>query len=296
MDAPTNPGIYSKPVTELIQRRFSCRDYLPQPVDPPQQQLLQSFAGRLNAGPFNRSARFQLLAASEEDTTALKGLGTYGTIRNPTGFLAGVIHKGALDLEAYGYLLEQYILYATSLDLGTCWLGGAFRRSAFALALAPEADEHMPAVASVGLIGDLNKARNALERRMVRADSRLPWEQLFFDGRFGAPLSRVAAGAYAVPLEMVRLAPSAHNKQPWRILSDEAGWHFYLQRTPDLTIQLTSRIMKIADLQRLDMGIALCHFELTARELGLAGRWVICEPQADRALPRMEYTISWLPV
>lgn len=296
MDSPSSSTMFSKPVTELIKRRFSCRDYLPQPVDMERQQHLQAFTEHLRTGPFHTSARFQMLAASEEDTAALKGLGTYGTIRSPMGFLAGVIRKGAMDLEAYGYLLEQYILCATGLGLGTCWLGGAFRRSAFASAFSPEADEHMPAVAAVGVIGDLDKARNAIERRMVRADSRLPWEQLFFDGRFGAPLARVAAGPYAVPLEMVRLAPSAHNKQPWRILSDEAGWHFYLQRTPDLTIQLTARIMKIADLQRLDMGIALCHFELSARELGLEGRWVICEPQADRALPRMEYTISWLPV
>lgn len=296
MDSTTGSGVFSKPVTELIKKRFSCRDYLPQPVDLQRQQLLQSFTEQLRVGPFNTAARFQLLAASQENTQALKGLGTYGTIRSPMGFLVGVIRKGAKDLEAYGYLLEQYILYATGLDLGTCWLGGAFRRSAFAIALTPAADEHMPAVAAVGAIGDLDKARNAIERRVVRSDIRLPWEQLFFDGRFGAPLSRVAAGAYAVPLEMVRLAPSAHNKQPWRILSDEAGWHFYLQRTPDLTIQLTARILKIADLQRLDMGIAMCHFELSARELGLNGRWVICEPQADRALPRMEYSISWLPV
>lgn len=295
MDAPNGTGVFSKPITELIQKRFSCRDYLPQLVDAQRQQLLQAFAEHLRVGPFNTAARFQLLAASVEDTEALKGLGTYGTIRHPMGFLAGAIRKSAKDLEAYGYLLEKYILYATSLNLGTCWLGGAFRRSAFASAISPQADEHMPAVAAVGAIGDLDKARNAIERRIVRSDSRLPWEQLFFDGRFGAPLSRVAAGAYAVPLEMVRRAPSAHNKQPWRILSDETGWHFYLQRTPDLSIQLTARIMKIADLQRIDMGIAMCHFDLASRELGLDGRWVICEPQADRALPRMEYIVSWLP-
>ena len=39
----------------------------------------------------------------------------------------------------------------------------------------------------------------------------------------------------------------------------------------------------MADLQRVDMGIAMCHFELAARERGLAGRWVVEQPRSRRA-------------
>jgi hypothetical protein len=48
------------------------------------------------------------------------------------------------------------------------------------------------------------------------------------------------------------------------------------------------------DLQLLDAGIALCHFELTAREAGLAGAFA-ARPHGYPALPpRTEYVISWV--
>ena len=37
---------------------------------------------------------------------------------------------------------------------------------------------------------------------------------------------------------------------------------------------MLNRIFTQADLQRVDIGVAMCHFELTAREQGLAGEWV----------------------
>jgi hypothetical protein len=119
----------------------------------------------------------------------------------------------------------------------------------------------------------------------------LPSERLFFDGRFGAALSSQTAGAYAVPVEMVRLGPSASNRQPWRIIKDGAGWHFYLKRTPGYGKR---RLVTTADLQRMDMGIAMSHFELTAQELGLAGHWVVQEPAIPKPDNLTEYIISWV--
>ena len=34
-------------------------------------------------------------------------------------------------------------------------------------------------------------------------------------------------------------------------------------------------------IQNLDMGIAMCHFELAAVELGLNGKWEIIEPMLE---------------
>jgi hypothetical protein len=47
-------------------------------------------------------------------------------------------------------------------------------------------------------------------------------------------------------------------------------------------------------MQRIDMGIAMCHFELSARELGLAGRWAVSEPGIPTGDGLGEYTVSWL--
>jgi len=60
---------------------------------------------------------------------------------------------------------------------------------------------------------------------------------------------------------MVRIAPSASNKQPWRIVKIEGAWHFFLERTKGYGDGIIFKLLKLADIQRLDMGIAMCHFE-----------------------------------
>ncbi len=50
--------------------------------------------------------------------------------------------------------------------------------------------------------------------------NRKEWGDIFFSGNFGGKLSRRDAGDYGEALEMVRLAPSASNKQPWRVTAN----------------------------------------------------------------------------
>lgn len=52
----------------------------------------------------------------------------------------------------------------------------------------------------------------------------------------------------------------------------------------------------MADLQRVDMGISLCHFELTVRDVGHEGEWVVAEPDVGRLPQLAEYVVSWKPV
>jgi len=292
---------YSRPITEIIRQRFSCRTYLERPIEEEKRKRLQEEMALLRAGPLRDALhpagaplRFVLVAATEQDREALRGLGTYGFIRGASGFIVGAVGRGVEDLEGYGYAMERLILLATDLGLGTCWLGGFFSRGRFADKVSATEEEQVPAVAAVGIIADVARARNTLLRRQIHADSRLPWEKLFFRGGFGVPLGREEAGACATPLEMVRLGPSASNKQPWRLVQDGNDWHFYLQRTRGYGRGLASALLRIADIQRLDMGIAMCHFELTTRELGLRGGWVVHEPAIAKPDELTEYTVSWV--
>jgi hypothetical protein len=282
---------YGKPITEVITQRFSCRTYLEQPIAEEKRQKLAAHAASLSIGPLGTAARLQLIAASEEDRAVLRGLGTYGIIRGATGFLVGAVPDGPKNLEDYGYLLEDLILFATDLGLGTCWLGGTFNRSTFAARMELRPGELMPAVAAVGYVSDKRGFVDRMMRRGAGSSSRLPWEEIFFAGRFGVALTRKQSGAYTVPLEMLRLAPSASNKQPWRVIQDGAAWHFYLQRTPGYR---QTHLVQIPDLQRTDMGIALSHFELTAREVGLEGHWALQEPPLEKPNPLTEYSVTWV--
>lgn len=45
-------------------------------------------------------------------------------------------------------------------------------------------------------------------------------------------------------------------------------------------------------MQNIDMGIAMCHFELSARELGLNGDWQVSDPLMQTG--DTEYIVSWI--
>jgi nitroreductase len=284
---------YSKPVTEIIKERFSCRTYIDKPIAEEDRERLSDYLSAVGRGPFGAAVRLKLVAATAQDRKALKGLGTYGFIKGATGFIMGAVGHSRKNLEDFGYMMEGAILFATDMGLGTCWLGGTFTRSGFAKKISATVEEVVPAVTSVGYISQKEQSGVTI-RQVVGGHNRKPWEDLFFREKFGMPLSPDEAGPYAAPLEMVRIAPSATNKQPWRIIKDGASWHFYMQRTRGYGKTLTFKILNIADLQRVDMGIAMCHFEMTAGELGLKGRWAIQEPKIEKLAGLCEYTASWI--
>lgn len=284
---------YGKPVTEIIKQRFSCRKYLENPIVGDDRRRLADFISSTMTSPFSTPLRFELVAATEEDRSVLKGLGTYGFIRGATGFIVGAMGRSEKNLEDFGYAMEKIILGATDIGLGTCWLGGTFTKSGFAKKISAAEKELVPAVTSVGYIAEKGGFDRGM-RRLVAADNRLPWDNLFFKDTFGTPLSPDGAGVYRIPLEMVRIGPSASNKQPWRIVREGNAWHFYMQRTKGYGNSFMFRLLGLADLQRVDMGIAMSHFELTAGELGLKGTWNVKEPDITKPDSLTEYIVSWM--
>ena len=283
----------NKAATDLIRRRFSCRRHPERPIQDETKQQLQACLDELKVGPFGAEVRFLLLTATERDRQELKGVGTYGVIKNAAGFIVGAVGPGSKNLEDFGYLMEQAILCATDLGLGTCWLGGSFTKSGFAKKIGATTAELVPAVTSIGYVAETSKAEDWIRRR-AGGEHRLPAEQLFFEEGFGNPIRTEDIGVAAVALDMVRWAPSASNKQPWRIVRAGELWHFYLQRTPGYgKDSLIGKMLGVADVQRVDMGIALCHFELAMRELGQPGGWIVQEPALAKPDRHTEYIASW---
>jgi nitroreductase len=281
-----------RPVAELINARYSCRTYRDEPIAAGELARLTDHLAAHTVGPLGSRARFALVAAAPGDREALRRLGTYGFIKGATGFLVGAVRRGPRDLEDYGYLVELAILQATGLGLGTCWLGGSFTKGSFAARMGGLAgDEIMPAVVALGRPGDDGTQRI---REREAGSRRLPASSLFFEGRFGDPLALDAGDPFATVLEGVRMAPSASNKQPWRVVRRGDDWHFFLERTKGYGKgSALFRVLRLADLQRVDLGIAFCHFELAARELGRDGAWELSEPDVGAPGPGVEYIATW---
>ena len=89
-------------------------------------------------------------------------------------------------------------------------------------------------------------------RKGIQADKRKDSKELFFINDFATPLSYEEEERREA-LELVRLAPSATNSQPWRIVKKDNKYHFYLKHSKGYDTEK-------GDIQKVDMGIALYHF------------------------------------
>lgn len=275
-------------VMETVQKRYSVRSYDDQrPVGDEIRSRIQQLFTEHDTGPFGTAVRFKLLDLDAVDPGESKSLGTYGMIRGARLYILGAVKdvKGSqIDL---GYCLEKIILEATAMGLGTCWLGGTFRRSSFARQMELAEDELLPAITPVGYPAESAAIQDRIVRAGARSTRRKPWSQLFFSVDEKTPLTEDAAGAYRNALEAVRLAPSAKNRQPWRIVRDREGrYRLYLKED-----KFYNRVLGKIKMQHLDMGIAMAHFELAAREQGIDGRW---DPHAAAVhIPGLEHIALW---
>jgi hypothetical protein len=272
---------------EAIRMRVSCRTYSNTAVEPDKIAKLTEYLKSNTDVPFGSKIRFELLNFNNMNMSELKLLGTYGVIKGARQFIVGAVLDQPKAMEDYGYSMEKNILTATSLGLGTCWLGGTFNRTGFAEKMNLAEGELLPAVTPVGYSGDRRSVIERVFRFSAGSDKRKPWKELFYEGSIGTPLTKDSAGNYTTPLECVRIGPSASNKQPWRIIKDHDNYHFYIKRTPGY-----DRVFGAIRIQNIDMGIAMCHFELSSSEMGLDGLWKVKDPQIKSG--DMEYLVSWI--
>ena len=273
---------------EAIENRVSTRAYDGRALEAELKSEIRTCLEANQRGPFGGSLRLELLDFDELEREELRSLGTYGFITGARLYIVSAIADTREARAELGYCLERVVLEATNLGLGTCWMGGTFRRSNFSRRIGVSPDEIVPVVSPIGYARPKRSLRERAIRRLASADQRKPWGDLFFSGDLQAPLVREQAGSFAVPLESVRRAPSASNRQPWRV-SLAAGCenlHFFLSRTPGY-----EKMFGGINLQDIDMGIAMCHFELSARELGLPGSWERRPPGLECG--SAEYIASW---
>lgn len=265
-------------ITEHIRKRRSVRSFDGRDLDEALKEQLLSYANSI-ANPFGIPVAFKYLYADRDGLSC--------PVVSGTDLYLGAKIKNLPDcFLAFGYSFEMLVLYAKSLGIGTVWIGGTMNRPAFEKAMTLGADEIMPCATPIGYEAEKMSVRENLMRKAVKADERMPFEELFFDGAFVQPLYKENAAKLAEVLESVRLAPSAVNRQPWRVLVTDGEVHFYLKRSKGMTHG------DKLDMQMIDMGIALCHFALAAEESGINVKLVRKEPKI-RPEQRMEYVASY---
>ena len=104
-------------IEDLIRNRTSVRTYWNRMLTPKDADGIEAILSELNSGPLGSSVRFKLAASRPGDREALKGLGTYGMIWHPAGFVIGAVLSAALNLGDR--------ISATRLMAGAAFLGAA---------------------------------------------------------------------------------------------------------------------------------------------------------------------------
>ncbi len=251
-------------ILDTIRSRRSVRTFDGKALSPEDSGKILDLAQKAG-NPYGIPISWQILDARKQGLSSPVIVGT-------DTYIAGKMQSVPNAEEAFGYSFEKVVLYAESLGIGTTWIAGTMDRAAFEKAMELAEGEVMPCVSPLGYPAKKMSVRETMMRKGIKADSRFAFGELFYDGSFDTPLAADKAGKLAEALEAVRLAPSAVNKQPWRAVVCDDKVHFYEKRSKGYVSDTGW------DIQKIDMGIALCHFELAAGECGLSVSFEICDP------------------
>lgn len=248
---------------ESIRHRRSVRTFDGSVIDDTVLNSIMEFAQKVS-NPYDIHVTWKILDARKESLSSPVITGT-------ETWIAGKMAKVPHAEEAFGYSFENIVLFAESLGIGTTWIGGTMDRQAFERAMSLSEGEVMPCVSPLGHPARKMSLRETVMRKGVRADSRSEFSELFFDSSFDRPFTEETAGDFRIPFEMVRLGPSAVNKQPWRLVKCGSTVHFYEKHG----IGSGSGSW---DVQKIDLGIALSHFKIAAEESGMNASFFVEDP------------------
>lgn len=227
---------------DAAMRRISTRSYTGAPVDH------HAVTTLITSTPLPWGERIAIGAAF--------GVGggvtsTYGVISGTRDYLLLTASGSATDRDimAGAYAMERIVLKATLAGLGTCWIGGTFNRNRFSDSTGLATGKRIVCVVAIGHPAPRRRLVERAMRAIARSSRRKPADQLFFANDIHHPYP--TGGSLSAAFSLVRLAPSAVNRQPWRIIADNDP-------------AATARLYSLPDkgFGAVEMGIAMSHFDL----------------------------------
>lgn len=262
---------------ENIEKRISTRNYLEAEMSDAEQEAVKQILDQEYKNLFGHVMDIELVDQKFMRKNKVKRVGTYGVVTGrPNYIFAGIENDNHAYID-YGYVIERIVLDLTAKDFQTCWMGGTFsRKTLFKLYKLPN-KVTIPAVVTVGKKSE----KKSFVQNLMGSNyhNRKPFESIFYDKQLNSPLKPEAAGVFKEPLEALRLAPSAVNGQPWRVILEDNKLHFYCE----------SNVM--IPMKYVDMGIGFSHFDYMREKKEIEGNWEVLEKSN---LKNLKYIISFI--
>ncbi len=259
------PNRHQETLAQAIFRRKSIRSYTGQPLAAEHLAMLKGIARsapRLTDTP----VRFAFVEDPKQVDHVFVGiLGSYGKIKNAPALLVGIAGPGDRMEESLGFTMEYMVLEATRHNIGTCWVSGMFRRRNVAEIVPLHEGEKVLAVSPLGY--PAGAGGGGLLKSLAGSARRKDVFDIVFAERWQGDAHPMleARPDLLRAVEAVRWAPSAMNRQPWRLILTDAA------------AVLTS----VSKSSGLDNGIAMAHWAIAAHEEGLPGTWDVNPNRAD---------------
>lgn len=176
-----------------------------------------------------------------------KGPGMKSGIKG-TDVYAVIVAKKGTPMEMEGFMGEALVLEATSIGLGTCWLGAFFYPDVVSRNVNLQNDEAVHCVIALGKVS----APPAFAPKRKEVEKLCGMSEGQLDGLGSWQKEAVLCA---------RLAPSAMNLQPWKIVAD---------KTSVAVLEASVLYKKFAP---LDRGICMLHAAVGAYHAGREAVW-----------------------
>ncbi len=269
-------------IIEIIKKRKSCRTFNGNWLSTSDKKILEDYIPGNKNLPGEEIIDLSIIE-KKDDSKKMKL--DYGIIQGHKSYLLGISKSSILSRVNYGYLMEKVVLKATEIGISTCWVG--YFDNTFFNEIIIEDGFEIPGIVMIGYSGDRQTFKEKFARFTLNASKRQDWGKLFFNFKTKVPLTPDLVKEYNDSLEMVRLAPSSGNTQPWRIFFNDTNNEFHFFK------KIINKKYEEKGVHDIDMGIALTHFELTSLNNNLSGSWVKHPKDKLNSIDDLQYVMTW---
>jgi len=243
---------------EAIFRRKSIRKYDLTPLDENTITEISAYMKSLNPMYHDIKTEIKILSQNDVKQRLMKKAPHYIGVfsENKEGYLTNI-----------GFMLQQVDLFLSANGVGLCWQGLP----------KPKGEILKSTSLEFVILMAFGNPDEPLYRKNISEFKRKSIEQI-----------SDIAGADEL-LEPVRLAPSSTNSQPWFFTGDKNMFHAYCAKLNPIKAVMFKKLNKI------DMGIAMCHLQIAAEHFGKKTE-IVFDKEAENNPPKGYYYIASLKV
>ncbi len=251
----------------LVENRKSVREYQKKLLGSKELGTLEEFLKEVDILLKNIAVEFVFIEDGWQKESILQG--RVGYVGNPVlapHYIALLSEEKEGYLLNTAYILEQIVLKAVELDIGSCWVSVEKDSSQLKKDLGIEKPGELIAMIALGY------PKTHIPYTKKSGTSRIGVEDFVFKGEWGKVPTHEELEMMGIEraLHSIRLAPSWANLQPWRLIIDK----------DQIILTVGGKDVDKKHLM-LDAGIMMLYMKKAFSHVGISANWSIYKAELD---------------